>query len=84
MIPHHLTIPLTWFRAVYVCILTITVSVVSVATMSVISVAAVSVVSATAVSAISAVVNSVLLPSKALNGLPGCCTRLFSCSRILD
>jgi hypothetical protein len=30
------------------------------------------------------VVNSVLLPSKALNCLPGCCTRLFSCSGILD
>jgi hypothetical protein len=30
------------------------------------------------------VVNGVLLPSKALNCLPGCYTRLLSCSRILD
>jgi hypothetical protein len=30
------------------------------------------------------VVNSVLLPSKALNYLPRCYTRLFSCSEILD
>jgi hypothetical protein len=26
------------------------------------------------------VVNSVLLPSIALNCLPGCCTRMFNCS----
>jgi hypothetical protein len=30
------------------------------------------------------VVNGVLLPSIALNCLPGCCTRMFSCSGILD
>jgi hypothetical protein len=30
------------------------------------------------------VVNGVLLPLKYLNCLPGYCTRLFSCSRILD
>jgi hypothetical protein len=30
------------------------------------------------------VVNSVLLPSIALNCLPGCCTRIFNCSGILD
>jgi hypothetical protein len=30
------------------------------------------------------VVNSVLLPSIALNCLPGCCTRMFNCSGILD
>jgi hypothetical protein len=32
----------------------------------------------------SIVVNGVLLPSIALNCLPGCCTRMFSCSGILD
>jgi hypothetical protein len=32
---------------------------------------------------IAAVVNSVLLPSIALNCLPGCCTRMFNCSGIL-
>jgi hypothetical protein len=32
----------------------------------------------------SGVVNGVLLPSIALNCLPGCCTRMFSCSGILD
>jgi hypothetical protein len=31
-----------------------------------------------------AVVNGVLLPSIALNCLPGCCTRMFNCSGILD
>jgi hypothetical protein len=30
------------------------------------------------------VVNSVLLPSIALNCLPGCCTGVFNCSGILD
>jgi hypothetical protein len=30
------------------------------------------------------VVNSVLLPSIALNCLPGCCTNMFNCSGILD
>jgi hypothetical protein len=30
------------------------------------------------------VVNSVLLPSIALNCLPGCCTKMFNCSGILD
>jgi hypothetical protein len=30
------------------------------------------------------VVNGVLLPSIALNCLPGCCTRMFNCSGILD
>jgi hypothetical protein len=30
------------------------------------------------------VMNSVLLPSIALNCLPGCCTRMFNCSGILD
>jgi hypothetical protein len=30
------------------------------------------------------VVNGVFLPSIALNCLPGCCTRMFSCSGILD
>jgi hypothetical protein len=30
------------------------------------------------------VVNGVLLPSIALNCLPGCCTRIFNCSGILD
>jgi hypothetical protein len=31
-----------------------------------------------------AVVNGVLLPSIALNCLPGCYTRIFNCSGILD
>jgi hypothetical protein len=30
------------------------------------------------------VVNGVLLPLIALNCLPGCCTRMFNCSGILD
>jgi hypothetical protein len=30
------------------------------------------------------VVNGVLLPSIALNCLPGCCIRMFNCSGILD
>jgi hypothetical protein len=34
--------------------------------------------------AMHAVVNGVLLPSIALNCLPGCCTRMFTCSGILD
>jgi hypothetical protein len=33
---------------------------------------------------LSIVVNGVLLPSIALNCLPGCCTRMCNCSGILD
>jgi hypothetical protein len=33
---------------------------------------------------VSVVVNGVLLPSIALNCLPGCCTKMFNCSGILD